>query len=133
MMKLLIYVKWAIIAVLAIIVVLWLSYFLDSLNKSQYHLFQENNFALNFLKWINKASNGALVLRVRLFDDIFYLEYFPRVSVFAETLFVILLVIATALQKQKRKPYILKICISIVCFVILFGFLDATLKLFVPG
>lgn len=133
MMKFLIYVKWAIITILIVIVVLWLSYFLDSLNKSQHHFFLENNYALNFLRWINKVSNGAFVLRVRIFDDNFYLEDFPGVSVFVEALFVILLLVAVILQKQKRKQYILKLCISILCFVVLFKFLDATLKLFVPG
>jgi len=133
MSKFLIWVKSAIIVVLGIIVVLWLSYFLDSLNRSQHHFFLENNNALNFLRWINKVSNGALVLPVRLFDDNFYLENFPLVSVFAETLFVILLMVAAARQKHKRKEYVLKLCISILCFVVLFEFLEATLKLFVPA
>src|SRR5438045_9682470 len=101
MMKLLIYVKWAIIAVLAIIVVLWLSYFLDALNKSQHHFFVENNYELNFLKWITKVSTRALVLRLMLFDDNFYLEYFPCVSVFVYTLLVILLVVRVTLPQYK--------------------------------
>ena len=132
-MKIFIYVKWAIITLLVFIVLLWLSYFFDSLNKSQHHFFLENNYALNFLKYINKVSNGTLSLPSKIFDDNFYLENFPGVSVFMEALFVILLVVAAVLQKKKKKQYVLKICISIFCFIALFEFLNATLKLFVPG
>ncbi len=133
MTKLLMYARWAIIAVLAIIVVLWISYFLDCLAKSQNHFFLENNYSLNFLRWVNRITNSALVLRIGIFDDIFYLEEFPRISIFVEVLFVILLAVVATLRKQKRKQYILKLCVSIICFVVLFDFLNATLKLFVPG
>ena len=133
MMKFLNYVKWAIIAVLVVIVALWLSYFLDSLNKSERHFFLQSNYALNFLKWVNASTNGTLIIRTRLFDDNFYLEDFPGLSVFMEILFVILLVVSARIQKQRPKQYILKLCISILCFVLLFIFLNATLKLFVPG
>jgi hypothetical protein len=133
MKKFLIYIKWASIAVLTFIVVLWLSYFFDSLHKLQHHFVMENNYALNFLKWFNKMSNGAFVFRFRFFDDNLYLEDFPGVSVFAEVLFIILLLIIAIRQKQNRNQYILKLSISVICFIVLFKFLDATLMLFVPG
>ncbi len=122
-----------IIAVLFIIVILWAAYFLDSLNKSQHHIFEENNSALNFLQWINRVSNGKLILQSRFLEDNFYLEDFPRVSLLAEIIFINLLVVVAVLRKQKIKQYALKICISILCFLVLFEFLNSTLKLFVPG
>jgi len=133
MTKLLRYIKWVILTVLIVIILLWLSYFLDSLNKSQHHFFGENNSGLTFLNWVNKITKGALVLQTRLFDDNFYIEDFPMVSIVIEVLFIALLVFAAGLQRQKWKQYVLKICVSIGCFVILFEFLDVTLKLFVPG
>jgi len=133
MKKFLIYVKCAVIFVLIIIVVLWLSYFLDSIYKSQHVFFLKNNYALNFLQWIAKVSNGALIFRYRIFDDVFYLEDFPGVSLFTESIFVILLVVTAILQKQRRKRYAWILCVSILCFVGLFEFLDSTLRLFVPG
>jgi hypothetical protein len=93
----------------------------------------ENNYGLNFLKWFNEISNGTFVFRFRFFDDNFYLEDFALVSFLAEVFFIILLIVAAILQEKKRKQYILRLSISIICFVVLFIFLDATLKLFVPG
>ena len=133
MRKPLLYIKSLITAILVVIAVLWGSYFLDGLKKSQNHFFIQNNNGLEFLKWVNKISKGKLVFQSKLFDDSFYLEDFSRVSLIFEVLFVVLLAWAAFLQKQKRKQYVLKILIGIVCFVILFEYLDATLKLFVSG
>jgi hypothetical protein len=76
MNKPLIWTKWTAIALLALIVLLWASYLLDSLKESQHHFFEESNYGLNFLQWINRVSNGALVLRSRMFDNTFYVRGF---------------------------------------------------------
>lgn len=132
-MKYSIYIKWTIAFVLAIIITLWLSYFFECLYKSQTHHFLESNWALNFINWISTSSNDVLVIHPNLFEDDFYLKDFPGFILFAEVFFIVLLLVAAIIQKQKRKRYITMLVISILCFVGLFEFIDATLKLFVPG
>lgn len=133
MSKRLIYIKWATIAVLVIIVILWLSYFSECVYKSERHLFDVSNDALDFLKWVAKRTNGALVVRPTLFDSEFYLLDFSALILFFEAIYVILLVAAGILNKNKRTLYAIIICISLVLFFGLFRFLNATQQLFIPA
>ena len=120
-MKWLIFIKWITTGLLIFICALWLSYFFDCLNKSEYHFFSENNYALNFIQWFKEISNRIFVFRFRFFDDNFYLDYFPGVILLAEILFVISLLVSIKLQKQKRKQYGLNFvsayCVLLCCLI----------------
>jgi hypothetical protein len=121
------------IFLLILIILLWLSYLFDSLKRSQNHFFVESNTSLNFLSWINQITNQGLILKSKIFNDFFYLESFPRTTIIAESLFLILSMYNAWTNEQKRKRYIIEILVSVLVFAFLFPFLDNTLKLFVPG
>lgn len=133
MSKRLIYIKRATIAIIVIIVVLWLNYFIECLYMSERIFFDVSNDALDFLRWVMERTKGTLVVHPTLFGSEFYLLDFSAVILFFEAVYVILLVVAGILNKNKRMLYAIILCISLVLFFGLLRFLDATQKLFIPG
>ena len=127
------YIRWIIIIVLIILCVFWLSYFFECVYLIRHHLFAENNGAMNFLKRVSDSLGSTFVVSNNLFNDDFYLKDFPAVSFLLEVFFLGLLGLAAFMRKDRRKWYALAILVSILCFIGLYQFLGATLRLFIPG
>jgi hypothetical protein len=125
--------KWATVAVLIIILVLWFDYFSACLYRSQRHILPETNNSLAFIEWVSRVIKGALIRSSLLFDGEFYLLDFSAVILFFELIYVVLLIVAIVTKKQKRILNIIFLCISLTFFFDLFQFLNSTLQLFVPG
>lgn len=133
MAKKLKFLKWATIAVLVIIVVLWLDYFSACLYWSQRHVLSETNRSLEFVQWVSRSTNGALSKSSYFFDGEFYLLDFSAVILFFELIYVVLMIVAIVAKKQSRSLNIIFLCISLIIFFDLFQFLNSTSQLFVPA
>jgi len=74
-----------------VILLLWLSYFFACLYKIKSVSFTHENIIIAGLRKLLDISGGYLSIHFNIFDDEYYVEDFPGITLILEIIFIILL------------------------------------------